>query len=352
MKKQLILLAGLHKTGTTSVQRACGEELQCLNELGYVYPGEFKWLTSGAGKQGAVNHSYLLRVMFKEDPPILLGNKVVDQLQRRKELQGRVRELFDAFIERQQVIRLLMVSEAVSTLSSGELSDLKNWFGLRGFDIRLLCCIRSPLSWLSSMIDQRVAGGHGPHLTIRASIEQFEEAAGIVRPRILNLKSVFADAEFYSFKSAIGHPRGPAGYFFDRAGIEVKDDIKAVRANAGRCGHSVRIWTLINEAIKSPHRQDRSYLEFIARVRPALNSVRGERFTLKRDELGGLLPLLNEENDWLRANFGEEFCDEKIELNNDLPSLDDQTRSQLQALAATIEPRVRQIIDRYLATYD
>ena len=99
MKKQLILLAGLHKTGTTSIQRACGEELQFLNELGYVYPDEIKGITPGAGKQGVFNHSHVFRIMFKEDPPIRLENKVVEQLQRRKELQGLARRLFDAFIQ-------------------------------------------------------------------------------------------------------------------------------------------------------------------------------------------------------------------------------------------------------------
>jgi len=290
--------------------------------------------------------------MFKEDPPIEFENKVVDQLQHRKELQGRVRGLFEAFIKGRKAIRLLMVGEAVSTLTLGELSDLKNWFGLRGFDIRLLCCIRSPRSWLDSMIDQRVAGQRGPHLTIQAAIEELTATSGIVRPRISNLLNVFPEAEFYSFKSAANHPTGPVGYFFERAGIEMKEKVKAVRANEGRSGHSVRIWTLINEVVTPPNWQDKSYLEFLRGIRPALNSLSDTKFTLRRDELAGLLPLLYEENDWLRANFGEEFCDEKIELSNDLPSLGDETRSQLQAIAATAEPIVRQIINGYLAKYD
>ena len=126
-----------------------------------------------------------------------------------------------------------------------------------------------------------------------------------------------------------------------------------VRANEGRSDHVVRIWSLINEEVRPPsNRNDARYISFLNSIPAGLRSVRGVKFTLRRDELAGLLPLLDEENNWLRANFGEEFCDEKIELTNDRPSLDDQTRAQLQAIATTTEPRVRQVINKYLAAYD
>ena len=350
MRKQLILLAGLHKTGTTTVQRTCGKKSQLFKELGILYPLEIQGITPWTGQRGAANHSYLLRMLFKENPPISVssrdGNAVL-----LKKLQDRARELFEGFLEQQALPRLLMVAEAVSTLSASELADLKHWFCLRGFDIRLLCCIRSPLSWLNSIVDQRVAGVHGPHLTIRAVIEEFEVMSGIIRPHISNLASVFPDAEFYSFKSAASHAGGPAGYFFDKVGLNIKLELSSIRANRGRSRHFVRIWTLINEEERPPDWMEKGYLNFLASARHVLSAVRGQKFRLRLDELGSLASILVEENEWLKRQFGEEFCDEKMDMSNDLPPLDNDTRARLEAIAAATDPRVRQAIHRYLLNY-
>ena len=61
--KKLILLAGLHKTGTTSIQKTCRMNLPLLNEAGYAYP--LFPLSGPNGGAAPKNHSTFIRTMFK-----------------------------------------------------------------------------------------------------------------------------------------------------------------------------------------------------------------------------------------------------------------------------------------------
>ena len=66
--KKLILLAGLHKTGSTSIQQTCVRNQEALAAQGFHYFPEAlfdgRFTTRGSG-----NHGRLLRVAFRRSPP-------------------------------------------------------------------------------------------------------------------------------------------------------------------------------------------------------------------------------------------------------------------------------------------
>ncbi len=62
MPKQIVLLAGLHKTATTSIQRTCAANLDALKAAGFAYP------LTDAGAGLVPNHTALLHFMFRRSP--------------------------------------------------------------------------------------------------------------------------------------------------------------------------------------------------------------------------------------------------------------------------------------------
>jgi len=96
-----------------------------------------------------------------------------------------------------------------------------------------------------------------------------------------------------------------------------------VRGNEGRaimCSDMV----LINEEVRPPSNRNDAGISASYSIPAGLRSVRGVKFTLRRDELVGCC-LLDERTTGL-GEFWREFCDEKIERLT-TASLDDQTRA-------------------------
>ena len=109
--KQLILLAGLHKTATTSIQRTCAANQRELFGAGFAYPP-----LASPGDAGGSNHTTILN-WFRRDPASagLMGQfkwAAVSAADGVAFLAGFARSL-DKLPD-----RLLMVAEGVSLFSA------------------------------------------------------------------------------------------------------------------------------------------------------------------------------------------------------------------------------------------
>jgi hypothetical protein len=303
MAKQVILMAGLHKTATTSIQRTCLANHQALLDARFSYP----LVRVGRSLRG--NHTTLLNPMFRERPN---AQGLSGQFTVRDVVTPSTAEQYRSDFGRELARRsdtIVLVAEGASAFSKAELAGMKQWFADQGCSMRVICHVRHVAPWVQSMIAQRVVGHMA--LTVTQAVEEFREAGGIVKPRIEALRATFSDVEFYSHESVVLSPGGPVGFFFKTIGFPAGPTLRAVRANEGRSDIATRSVSLVNERFGRARWQG-SLAELDAHLQSAgmeaLRALPGPKFTLRRDEIAPILHLVEQENTWLREQLGPGFA--------------------------------------------
>ena len=340
MSRQLVLFAGLHRTGTTSIQRTCAANQPAIHEAGFAYPVFLR------GASRMTNHSTAFHYMFRRDPRRAgyLGQGVPVGHANPAVARNGYRELVASVLSRST--RVLMVAESISLLSVDELNELKGWFNERGYDIRLICYVRRLSSWINSMVSQRVTF---QYLPIKSSIGEFRSGPGIVRSRIITIKAVFPDAECYSFEAALKHPKGPVGFFLESIGINQTEKTTFVKANEGRSDCATRLISALSETIRPLLVSGGLKWGDVDNEFSGLKAIPGRRFSLRLDEVPPLLPVLIEENEWLRETLGEDFYDTELAFHDEPCYWHDESLTHLRKVYSALTERVRSLISSYLA---
>ncbi len=335
--KQLILLAGLHKTATTSIQQTCAANQNILLRHGLPYP-----TFPAAGHQDASNHTRIF-TWFRQDPG-------------RAGLSGQFRWPSDDFSEREQELaklagvfatlpdRLLMAAEGVSVFSVQELEQLKAWFAGQGWHIQIICHVRHLSSWINSMIAQRVTSAMA--LSIPQAIDDYLQHGSIVRRRIESIRAVFPDAIFHSHEKALKYETGPVGYFLRNLGVAPGLPIKFVRANEGSSDLAARVLSLVNEKFGAfgedgkPNPRAHGNRSFVN----AVKTLGGRKFTLRAAEVAPLMPLLHADNQWLKETLGDDFHDTRMAFEDRPCEWAVDTLARLQQIIAATPVPVREWI--------
>jgi hypothetical protein len=333
MVKQVILLAGLHKTATTSIQQTCAANQQRLRRVGVGYP---TW--SKPGEAGS-NHTLILNC-FKQDP----ASAGLMRQSRWTEAEPGYREQVLARFAR--VVddapgRLLLAAESVSLFTRDELEAMKGWFAERGCGIRLICNVRHLSSWINSMIAQRVTSG--VRQTITQAVAEYAAYGSIVRKRIENIRRVFPEAEFHSHEQATRHPAGPVGHFLDNAGIQVPPPFRFVRANEGSSDLATRLVSIVNEKFGRFDDAGRPNPDYYGnqRLADAARTLAGRKFALRPDEAAPILPFLEADNAWLKEALGPAFHDERIGFRRLEPDWTPESLAQFEQIVAPMPAPVR-----------
>ncbi len=331
MDRKLILHAGLHKTGTTSIQKTCATNRKILQGENFVYP-MINWDQS-KGRSSAENHSRLISNLFEE------GHKV-----------AMFREEMAKIFGKDLIKKLLLVAELTSRLSKVELNDLKSYFEKLGYQIAVHCYIRKPVEWVNSLVAQKIAGQYGPLLPLDAAVNQLVHGKSLIRMRVNNLADVFEEFNVHSYKEAATHDSGVVGHFMDAIDLRSKAIKIAKPENIGKSDHSTRIISLINNMVghrkKSP--EAAKFHAFLREQVPALFEIPGERFHLRLQEAAELIPILEEDNQWLQTEYGELFANDEISFSDTPILLEDQAIEHLEKIAAEAGPRIKKIIAQYI----
>lgn len=309
MSKLLILMVGLHKTGTSSIQNTCAASRRELYASGFSYPV----YESPSGLRA--NHSDVLKVAFRHSFRKfgLVGqfdNRSRDALMAKE--RDRVRGQLEAILVNTQGT-LVLAAESISLYGEEELREMRDWFIQRGRELRVMCHVRHLSSWIHSMIAQRVTGYM--RVTIGAAVDEFVELGGLVRPRIERIRAALPEAEFHSHERAVAHPNGPPGYFLHNIGVPLQG-INFQRANEGASDPAVRMLSIINErfvrfSADSPPRPN-----FLAKETWPTRNFPGPRFQLRKDEANPLLSTIESERRWLAENLGPEFAGPPMQWNH------------------------------------
>lgn len=333
MVRKLLLLTGLHRTGTTSIQMTCVQNRHRLRSLGFDYPPQLHGQQVG---HWAGNHCFLLQFLFKRRRDGFLTNSFNRSV---------VERHFRQYFAEQGNLNAIMVAEVVSNFSIEELRDLKSWFVGLGFKIEPFCCLRNLLDWFNSRIAQYVTPEVNEPLSIREAIRIFQKSGSVLRRRVTNLAHVFPDIEFYSFDKLIEQGSNPVTHFLARSGIDASK-YTALKTNESASEHSVRlaskIWEEVRERLRTPEDRQRFFIE-----NRFLFQIPGRKFRLRHSEVVPVLPILIEENEWIRGHFEASFCNE-VRFEEDMPVLEDEARHYLSKALGTIDEPFRTVIGNYV----
>jgi hypothetical protein len=222
MVNEIVLHAGLHKTGTSSIQQTlhATHNRLVLRNQGVLYPASWPQ-----------NHSIPLYSAFCERPEayhinIRRGYSGEQIEQVNKEYLAHLAEE----VSRSSPDRMLLCGEDVSVLSLEGLSELQAYLLTIAPALRVINYVRHPVEWAVSGIQEDIKHGvsYGAALESKQSVLR-----NLFRERVGRLLSVFGPraVTVYRFEDAVRHGAGLVGHFLAAAEVAELEKIRAVRAN-------------------------------------------------------------------------------------------------------------------------
>lgn len=155
--KQLILHIGMHKTGTTSIQRS----LDGLAE------SRVKYLALGSA-----NHSAPMGLAFSDREPRGRRARPERSPQDTLALKQRIREQLEAELSSKKFDKFVISGEGMVFLSIHALRDLRALLMKHVDDVRVFAYVRDPVGFSGSALQQRIKGGYAGYELTRANYEQ------------------------------------------------------------------------------------------------------------------------------------------------------------------------------------
>ena len=205
---------------------------------------------------------------------------------------------------------IILSGEGLSLLSGKALSQLVQRIRARGFEIRPLALVRSPLDYAHSIAQQLIRGGQhlelvgcGP-LLVPQPMKRLTIPDG--QRELTMLRSVFGeDLQLVPFRRACAHPHGPVGYLLEEfCGISNLELIKFQNSQESKSNGWVRVQNLINR--RWPIFDQRKHLNSDHfRLQDDLAST--GKFRLTRAELDLLKDQLAQSNHAMVDLLSEEF---------------------------------------------
>ena len=292
--KRIVLHAGLHKTGTSSIQENCFKHREWLRLRGIVYTS-FKF-----EDRELVNHSDPLASMASKPGKYgLLRRLKIEQT------PGKATRLFsrqwEQLFEHPEGDTLVLSAEHVGQFNEKDMEALRRYLESHSQTLEVIAYIRSPQSSLESILQQQSASN------VRSP--EPESLIGLVKQRYQRIHGTFSDLlQTVNFHQAVEHPTGLVGSFFCLLGLPPEDVSKLQfnYANERMSMEAFKLMDAINRTypmgFRETHGIPRSYNDM-----SPLYSLPGQPFQCE----GILDPALNrsleEEGQWLEQELGFSF---------------------------------------------
>jgi tetratricopeptide (TPR) repeat protein len=200
---------GLHKTGTTAIQKFSFENKEYLLEKGYDYAGDF------------LEHSRLLVPLYinrNVDSRKTKGNFFSKKMGNHEVEYAN--NVFQKMINEISSEKIILSGEGFSLLEPDEVKLLKDDFDKYFDEVKVIVYVREPVSWLTSYFLQKIKHGI-PLKKITADVlDDFS-----IRDRIEAFVDLFGNENviFKRFDNKILHENDIVIDFYDTIGIDVRD---------------------------------------------------------------------------------------------------------------------------------
>ncbi len=201
----IVLHVGLPKTGTTSIQGNCYRYRELLLTHGICYP------SFNFNEKNIVNHSDCLIGAVLENPG-KYGAAFRQGLRHDPaQLQVIMRPQLQALLAHPRAAHLVLSAESVAEFNVADMTMIRDRLAPHTRRLRVVAYIRSPMSALESMLQQRVRAG---------LLVEPQQLVTTVREQYQHLRTAFGDAlEVVNFHHAIGGSGGLVGHFMQMLGL-------------------------------------------------------------------------------------------------------------------------------------
>lgn len=296
--KTIYLHIGPHKTATSSIQSGLKQARNLLFDNGINFP-----LLPGPDLVPDHNHSALFYSLFCDHPENYHMNRRagIATSHSAQRLNQEYRRTLIAELTRTDTETLLFSGEDIVLLSNGELARLKSFFSSQAGDdcaIEVICYVRSPIDWYSSLVQQWVRGGacledavETPCPSLKALLQNFVDHFG---PDNITIRK---------YEEAIAHKNGPAGHFLQSVlGLVDTGPIPRLAENKGLSAEAVYLVSALNKTMRTrgdalPEGVERPYLE-------PFFSIDGARFVIPRERQEAVWSSFQEDLAWIASVFG------------------------------------------------
>lgn len=166
---KLILNIGMHKTGSSSIQKSL-----------HRYVSD----TAAYLDVGHPNHSAVFMTMFRDNPESYVAHKKNKRsLDDVVTLRNQFREQVESFVTANPGRNIIASGEDIVLLSKSESVGMKTWFDRFFDDYLIVGYVRPPVSLMSSAVQQRIAGGASIRIAelypnYRDRLEKFDHVFG------------------------------------------------------------------------------------------------------------------------------------------------------------------------------
>jgi hypothetical protein len=332
--RQIIVHAGLSKTGSTSIQESCRRQRTLLHRQGINYP-EFSF-------DGEVfrNHSLPVILAVSDNPAqYKLG------LKRRFEERGEDAASACAAgltsVLEDVGDTLLLSSERIAGLNPEDLVRLRDLLMIHAEKLRVLVYIRSPFELLESTLQERAKAG---------AVVDAITVPGRARRRVENLQAVFANqlevVDYHRAKSVDG---GLVAGFLSQCGLPdlVQVDFEQLQSNPRISSEAFELMNAVNRQYPGKE-QARHGVERAPGDLNALIELTGVPFGFLWATSPEVYQGALEEFQWFQREFGIEFPEPP---SKDFPAQwCSETRSSLGSCLDKIDSnQIREFLIKYLA---
>jgi hypothetical protein len=294
-ERKIILHTGLDKTGTTAIQNGLHANREfLLAEEGVLYPSL------------AANLSTPLLTIFKNAPENHRANRMAGYTT--EEIAAHQKSYLnslDTEISSREWGTLLLSAEGVSSLTESELAKLREWGEKYSSNWTILICVRHPVDWARSVIQERLKQG--------ATLPQLYEnpPKPRYRQKISNAISVFGreNVRIFDYDAATASNGGIVGAFADQGSLTASSrdllSAKAVRINESLSLEAAHILDSLNrrrpvfvDNVRAPRRAGpRHELPYIRRIK-------GQKFDVPNPVKENIRLRSQEDVAWLNETFG------------------------------------------------
>ncbi|MHA6483026.1 hypothetical protein ACX1C1_14100 [Paenibacillus sp. strain BS8-2] len=340
--KEIIIHAGLHKTGTTSIQDTLFANREFLKECGYLYPSS--WPS---------NHSVPIYGAFVSNKAYF--ENIVEELSRReiKRNQKQFLKVFQKEVAEAKPSKLIISGENISLLSTKELKKFHK-FLIKSIGknvlIKILVSVRHPVPWLVSATQQRLKAGQ--HLQQVLDEKMKTIIPNLFETRVGNLIQVFGrdSVQVFRFEDSVKHELGPVGYFLETLGFMNEEIIQFnfVKANESISLVAADILAFINEKCPIIIQNRRNERRTREDINPILK-IRGPKFDISFAYKKSFLEMAHRDIKWLTNMFGTRFTYElPSQQSNFRLVFEPETIADIKNAYEHSSPIIKELMEEYL----
>lgn len=315
--KTCYLHLGLHKTASSSFQQTCASNLKLLSNENLHYP-IFSCSGAKPPRLKINNHSVPLRSLYEKNPSAYHINKRwkikdIDSVNRDYQMQ------WDKLLNTDSSI--ILSGEGISLLPVVALDRLLNILESKGFVVKAIALVRSPLDYAHSIAQQLIRGGQHLEIVGFGELRKPKKMPRLTIPdgctEIKNLLKVFGSKLVCTpFHQACQHDAGPVGYLLDQfCGCKTLSSYDFKRTQESKSNIWVRYHNQLNS--RWPRFDQKKKLNANYIQVPDVFKSSG-KFRLTHSEFDLLRTQIEVSNATMRSLLGDEFIAETDDLSDDL----------------------------------